>query len=233
MAQHRYRTTQPLPWIKGGRPGPNLDWIGGTPIVFEAGMTIVVDDRELADNIIPCLEATDDAGRALLDRSRAATEAPATRTLVSDLHPKARNWLIRATEDMLREQGQVLEVVLRMLKRGEHPTYTDLHAAAIQVGESVPPVLKDHVFEIFRQPQRPGPKRPRRTIWEDLAIQARYQHELNHARQAHEANSRQPRNVKDVAAKATAQAFTISKRTVERVVASFISRPWRRDDPPE
>jgi hypothetical protein len=195
-------------------------------------MTMLVDDHELADNVIPCLEATDDAGRAVLDRARAGAEAPAIRTLLTDLHPNARKWLIRATDEKLREQGHLLELVLRMLQRGENPTHIDLQAAAGQAREPVPPALKDHVFKVFRHPQRPGPKHPRRTTLEDVAIQMWYQYELNHARRAHQANSRQPRNVKDAAAKATARAFKISKRTVERIMASFASRPWRRDDPP-
>jgi hypothetical protein len=194
-------------------------------------MTMVVDDRELAGNVIACLEATDDAGRALLQAAQAAAEAPATRTLLTDLHPNARKWLIRATDEKLREQGHLLELVLRMLQRGEHPTHADLHAAALQAREPVPPALLDHVFKVFRRPQRPGPKHPRRRTRDDLAIEAYYQYQLNHAREAHEANSRRPRNVKDAAARATARAFMIGKRTVERIVASFASRPWRRDDP--
>jgi hypothetical protein len=232
MARHCYRLTRRLPWITGGRPGPNLTWIGGTPIVYEPGMTMVVDDRELADNVVRCLEATDDAGRALLAHARAAIEAPATRTLVADLHPNARAWLIRATDERLRHEGRILELVLRMLERGKNPTHADFHAATLQAGESVPTALKDHALKVFRQRQRPGPKHPRRTTWQNVGIQAYYQYALNRARLAYEANSRRPRHVKDVAARATARAFTISKRTVERVMAAFASRPWLRDDPP-
>jgi len=236
MARHRYRITHRLPWIKGGRPGPHFTWIGGTPIVYEPGMTMVVDDRELAGNVVPCLEATDDAGRAVLERARAAIEAPVTRTLVADLHPNARAWLIRATDERLRQEGRILELVLRMLARGDHSTREDLTAAALQADEPVPTALKDYVFEVFKRPQRPGPKRPRRTTLEDLAITAYYQYELDHARLAHEADSRQPSNVKDVAARATARAFTndkraISERTVERIVASVDARPWLSGDP--
>ena len=131
----------------------------------------------------------------------------------------------------------MLELVLRMLERGDDPTREDLTAAALQAGETVPAALKDHVFEVFKRPQRPGPKHPRRTTWDELAIKTYYQYELDHARQAHERDSRQPAHVKDVAATATARAFSsgkrkISKRTVERIVASFSSRPWLRDDPP-
>jgi hypothetical protein len=232
MARHRYRITQPLPWIKGGRPGAHFTWIGGTPIVAQPGMTMFVDDRELADNVVPCLEATDAAGRALLARARAAREAPVTRTAVADLHPNAKAWLTRATDEKLREQGRILELVLRMLERGQPPTRADFHAATVQAGDAIPAALKDHALKVFRQRQRPGPKQPRRTTWQDLEIQAHFQYELHYARQLHDANSRQPRSVKDVAARATARAFTLSKRTVERILASFAKRPWLRDDPP-
>jgi hypothetical protein len=232
MSDHRYRVTQSLPWIDGGRPGPDLDWIDGTPVVYEPGNTIVVDDRELAGNVIPCLEAVDDDGRAALERARATFDVPAKRTMLTNLHPNARAWLIRMTDEKLRREGRILELVLRMLERGEHPTHADLHNAAVQADEPVPTALKDHVFEVFKRPQRPGPKHPRRNTLEDLAIKAYYQYELDYARRTHEADSRQPANVKDVAATITARAFKTSKRTVERIVASFASRPWRRDDPP-
>lgn len=57
MGRHRSRVTQRLPWI------------GGTPVVYTTGTTIVLDDREVPA-IVHCLEATDDHGRAVLDRVR-------------------------------------------------------------------------------------------------------------------------------------------------------------------
>lgn len=104
MARHRYRVSRPLPWVDGGRPGPHFTWIGGTPVVYRPGSTIVVDDRELADNVVPCLEAIDETGRTMLARARVAIERPATRIALAKLHPKAKAWLTRATDEKLRAQ---------------------------------------------------------------------------------------------------------------------------------
>ena len=87
MSRHRYSVTQRLPWIKGGRLGPHFTWIGGEPILYEPGMTMVVDDRDVA--IHHCLTPTDDAGDAVLERARAELSAPATVTWTGDLDPQA------------------------------------------------------------------------------------------------------------------------------------------------
>jgi hypothetical protein len=61
-----------------------------------------VDDREVTA-VLHCLEATDDDGRAVLESARAAIEAPAKTTRLTDFHPQDRAWLIRATDEKLRQ----------------------------------------------------------------------------------------------------------------------------------
>ena len=249
MARHTYRVTDRLVWIDDGRPGTNLGRLGGDPVVYHPGSTVTVDDREVPA-IYHCLKATDAAARAILDRARAAMDAPAAVTpclmrqangsVSSDespgsLHPNAYAWLIRDGDDTLRQQERIRELVDRMLARGERPTHQDLTTAVHQARNAPSPALKDHVYEIFLQPQRPGPKYPPRTTSEDLAIKACYELALETARVAYEEDSRQPRAVTAVAAAATATAFShavrpMSARTVQRVIAAFAERPWLRDD---
>ena len=69
---------------------------------------INVDDRE-APSIVHYLEATDEAGRAVLERARAAMGAPVRRTMLTDLHPKDRAWLIRATDEQLRNNKMIAQ----------------------------------------------------------------------------------------------------------------------------
>jgi hypothetical protein len=231
MARHRYRVTQRLPWINGGRPGPNFSWVGGTAVVYEPGDVIVVDDRELP-SIAHCLEATDDGGRAVLESVKAEMRAPAKITMVANLHPKDRDWLIRATDENLRRQGRIRDLVVRMLTRGKEPTLDDLASAIQEAPDApIPMVLVDCVARVLRGlPRRPGPKKPKRTTSADLAICAYYHYELERAQQAHEADSPYARAVADAAKKATATAFGISKRTIERVLAL---RPSSRKRGPE
>ena len=104
--------------------------------------------------------------------------------MLNDFHPKDRAWLTRATDEKLRQQGRIQDLVVGMLKRGEEPTLDDL-AAAIQktADASVPMVLADCVAKALRgQPRRPGPKEPKRTTWGDLAIRTYYQYEPEQAR---------------------------------------------------
>jgi len=220
MAHHRYRVTKRLPWIRGGRLGPHLDWIGGREVVYEPGETIVLEDREVTA-IFHYLEPTSDPSRVVLEGARTRTAAPAKRTMLVDIPTEDLSWMIRGTDEQLRRQGQIQTLVVRTLTRGKEVSLSDL-AAAIQEtpGAPVPSVLLDYVAKVLRsQPRRPGPKERTRTTWEDLAIQAYYQYELGRARQAYEANSRRPRALADVAKRKTAAAFGISKRTVERVLA--------------
>jgi hypothetical protein len=194
-----------------------LEWIGGEPIVYEPGSTITVEDSEVRA-ICHCLEGTDAEGRSVLERARAAVNAPARRTLMTDVPQKDMAWLIRATDESLRRQGQVRELVIRMLERGDQPSVSDL-VSALKHKEPPTREIIDYVVQVLTQPQRPGPKGPSRTTWQDLAIQAFYDYELDQARRAHEANSRKPRAVANVAKLATAKAFNISKRTVERALS--------------
>lgn len=220
MARHRYRVTQRLSWITGGRLAPNLSWVGGTDVTYEPGTTIVLDDRAVC-SIVHHLEATDDEGRAVLDRVRAAIMAPAEVTMVTDLHPKDRAWLIRAAAERLRRQGRIRDLVVGMLTRGEEPTLDDLASAIQEIPDApIPRVLVDYVAKVLRgQPRRPGPKKPKRTTSGDLAIRAYYQSELERAQCAREVEDRHARGAANVAKRATATAFGISKRTVERVLA--------------
>ena len=231
MARHRYRVTQRLPWISGGRPGPDLSWVGGSPVVYEPGSLIVLADRELP-SIDHCLESTDDVGRAALERVRAAMTAPAEVTMFADLDSKDQQWLIRATDENLRRQGRIRDLVVRMLTRGTEPTLDDLASAIQEAPDApIPKVLVDCVARVLRGlPRRPGPKKPKRTTSADLAICAYYHYELERAQQAHEADSPYARAVADAAKKATATAFGISKRTIERVLAL---RPSSRKRRPE
>ena len=245
MGRHHYRVTQRLHWIEGGRPGPGFTWVGGKPVTYEPGTTIVVDDRDVRSTV-HCLDAIDAAGRAILERARAELVAPASVTPLAtrqadgkmcldnspgSLHPTARAWLIRGTDEKLRQQGCILELVLKMLGRGDSPTRADLNAAARRAGEPPPAALLDHIFRRSIKRQRPGPRNPPHTTSAELAIKAYYQYALNNAIHRHEADSRCPRNVRDVAAAATARMFTIderpiSKRTVQRILASLASRSW-------
>ena len=224
MPHHSYRVTRQLPWMDGGRPGPNSTWIGGTAVVYEPGTTLVVDDREVAA-VFQCLEATDDDGRAVLERAREALEAPAEMRMLTDFHPKDRAWLMRVTDEKLRQHGHIQDLVVRMLERREEPTLDDLAAAIQETPDApIPKVLLDCVARVLRgQPRRPGPKEPKRTTRADLAIRAFYQYELEQARHAHEVDNRRSGAVADVAKRATAKAFGIGQRTVERVVALRLS----------
>ena len=171
MPRHRYRVTQPLQWMRGGHPGPDLTWIGGVAIVHQPGDLIAVDDREVPA-VAHCLEAIDDAGRAVLDRAGAAAAAPATRKMFADFHPKDRAWLIRARDEKLRQQGRIQDLVVGMLGRGEEPTFDDLAAAVGETPDApIPRVLVDYVAKVLRgeRRRRPGPKKPTRTTWSDLA----------------------------------------------------------------
>jgi hypothetical protein len=78
-----YRVIKRLPWIEGGRPTPS-GWEGGEAVVYKPGDTVYVDDRE-AGGMDDCLEALDDAGRAILEEARAKAEAPAEITFLADL----------------------------------------------------------------------------------------------------------------------------------------------------
>jgi hypothetical protein len=224
MPRHRYRVSQRLPWIEGGRPGPHFTWIGGKPVVYEPGAVIAVDDREVPP-YVHYLEAIDDAGRTVLEGVRAAMQAPAKRTLLTGLHPKDRAWLIRATAETLRRQGRIQALVVRMLERHEEPTLDDLAAAIQETPDApIPRMLVDCVAKVLRgQPRRPGPKDPKRTTWADLAIRAYYQYEMEQARHAHDVDNRKSRAFAEVAKRATAKAFGIGERTVERVVALRLS----------
>ena len=223
MACHSYRVAKPLPWIEDCRLGPNFAVIGGRPVVYRPGDTVKMDDRDVP-SIAHYLEAVDDGGRKVLEAIRARAAAPAKRTLVSDLDPKDLAWLIRATDEKLRHAGKIRELVDRMLARGDEPSRDDV-VAVLRDAEPPSPALIEFVVKLLTLPQRPGPKEPTRTTLQDLAIKAYYTYELDQAKRAHEANSRRSRAFADVAKRSTAEAFHISKRTVERVIAL---RPARK-----
>ena len=249
MATHRYRVTQTLPWIEGGRPGPTLGWFGGTSVGYYKDSTIRVDDREVP-GIEHCLEAMDAGGRTVLDRVRRTRDAPATVTPAfvvqpdgtvcvdaspGSLHPNAFVWLKRVTDEQLCQAGRFLDLVLRLVTRGDHPTRGELAAAQREAGNAPPTALQDYVSLRASHPRQPGPRRPRRTTWEVLAIKAHYDRALVTARAARHADSGRSCAVKQIAAAVTARVFTrdvrrTSARTVQRVVESFARRPWVRDD---
>jgi hypothetical protein len=141
--------------------------------------------------------------------------------MLLDVPATDRAWMIRVTDEQLRRQGQIQELAVRTLARDKELSLSDLATAIQETPDApIPFVLVAYVAKVLRsQPRRPGPKERTRTTWEDLAIQAYDQYELNRARQAYEANSRRPRALADVAKRTTAAAFGISKRTVERVLA--------------
>lgn len=223
MARHSYRVTNLLPWIEDCRLGPNFTVLSGRPVLYKPGETVNLDDREVP-SIAHHLEAVDEGGRKVLEDVRARATGRAKRTLVSALDPKDRAWLIRATDEKFRRAGKIRELVDRLLARGAEPTLDDI-VAALRDAEPPSPALIEFVVKLLTLPQRPGPKQPRRTTLQDLAIKAYYTYELDQAKRAHEANSRRSRAFADVAKRSTAKAFRISKRTVERVVAL---RPTRK-----
>ena len=243
MARHTYHVTRRLLWIDDGHPETTLSWVGGPTAVYEQGSTILVYDREV-QAICHCLEATDAAGRRVLERACATSHAPATVTPAftfqpdgtvcldtspGSLHPTAYKWLMRAADEKLRQARRLLDLVQRILARGHSPTRQDLAAAVRQAGDARPPALQSHLALRAASRQRPGPKHPPRTTAGDLAIYAYYKCKRTKARWAHTRDSRQPRNVNGVAETATIRAFSISRRTVQRVVQSFAERPWVRD----
>lgn len=170
----------------------------------------------------------------------------ATRTLISDLNPKAQDWMQRAIDEHSRRHGRIRELVLRMLaaqipeewqpeangvfqsravripRRQTEPTRDDLAAALLEApGEPIPPALLDYAAKVIREEScKPGPKTPRRSTWEDVAIIAYYQRALQHFCDAHEADGTPAtRNVKTRAKAATAKAFDLKPRTIENLIA--------------
>jgi hypothetical protein len=108
---------------------------------------IVVDDREVPA-IFHKREPTDDNG-VVLERARAVAAAPATRTMLHDLHPKDRAWLIRATDEQLRRQGQIQKLAVRRLERGEEPTLEDVATAIQEIPDApIPKALLDYASRI-------------------------------------------------------------------------------------
>lgn len=169
------------------------------------------------------------------------------RTAIADLNPKAKDWMQRAIDEHARRNGRIRELVLRMLAtrtpeawtpeangiwqsrairaelaRRSEPTLDDLAAALLEApGEPIPPALLDYTAKVLRgQPRKTGPKRPARTTWQDIAINAYYQRALHAAREAHDADdSPATRDVKRRAAQQAAKAFGLSVRTIESIVA--------------
>lgn len=227
MPLNRYRVIKRLPWIEGGEPAPNFEWVGGRGVVYEPGDTIELDDSEVP-SIAHHLEASDAAGQAVLDVARAQMEEPATVTKLSDLDPRDLAWLRRATWEnsdlVMRDEGRYHDLVNAMLARGDRPSPADI-LAALQSDGAPSRAFLDYVANVSDKPQRPGPKGPRRTAWQDLAINAYYECQVTKARNAYQENSRQSRAFADVAKSVTAKAFGISPRTVERVLAL---RPAKR-----
>src|SRR5258706_10691292 len=111
---------------------------------------------------------------------------PAKRTMLADFHPKDQAWLIRATDENLRQRGHIQELVVRMLARREEPTPDELAAAIQETPDApIPRMLADRVAKVLRgQPRRPGPKQPKRSTGADLAIRAYYLYEVESARHA-------------------------------------------------
>ena len=136
MARHHYRITKRLPWIHGGRLGPHLDWIGGKEVVYEPGETIVLEDSEVTA-IFHCLEPMSGPSRVVLEGARTRAAAPAKRTLLRDIPTTDRAWMIRATDEQLRRQGQIQELAVRTLARGQEVSLADL-ATAIQEAPDAP-----------------------------------------------------------------------------------------------
>jgi len=139
----------------------------------------------------------------------------ATRTLISDLNPRAVD---EARDEDLRRQGRFRELVLRMLApeaaadeawtpeangvwqtrvirrqpaRRTEPTRADLAAAFRESPDPVPEAIRDHIISRYlleTKPRKTGPKASRRTLWEEITISACYQRVLHVAREAHEAD---------------------------------------------
>src|SRR5262249_44286497 len=149
------------------------------------------------------------------------SESPAETTRLTEFQPTDRAWLIRATDERLRREGHIQELVIRVLDRGEEPTLDDLAAALTEAPDApIPLVVRRYAANVLRgQPRRTGPKTPTRTTATDLAIRAHYQYEVEKARHSYAADNRKPRAIANVAKHATAKAFGISQRTVERIIA--------------
>lgn len=226
MSRHRYKVLSTLPWIDGGHPGPHFTWIGGTPVVYKPGAIVTIDDREVR-GIAHALEATDDGGRKVLKHAQAMAAAPAKQTMLAEFIPKDRAWFARATDEKLRAQKRIRELVDRMLAHEDEPSIDDV-VGALRDGYPPSKALIKYVVRVLTSPRTPGPKNPRRSTYQDLAIKAYYTYELDQAKRAYEVNNRRSRVFADIAKQATMQAFRLGKRTVERVVALRASRKSNR-----
>lgn len=226
MATHRYRVLKELPWIEGGRPVP-FGWEGGRVVVYQPGDTVEVDDREL-DGVYHRIEAIDDGGRSVLEAARAKANQPAQTIAVADLHPRMVEWMSRAQDERLRDQGRLAELCLRMIDRGDAPSREDL-AAALEAPEPPPPELLAYVAGTLRGKWRKsGPKNPPRTTFEDLSVQACYWFVVRKLERHFARNRQKGAPVKRRAAEEVAAAFGLSVRTVQRIVAP---RPLTKDRP--
>jgi hypothetical protein len=225
MATRSYRVVERFPWIEGGRPAPGFGWEGGRDVVYEPGSTIHVDDEDLA-SIYRHLEATDDAGSAALEKLRAKAEAPARRTAVADLDPRAVEWIDRALDEKLRAQGRMSELCMRIIARKGDPAHEDL-AAALESSEAPPPeLLLQYVAKILRgEWRKPGRKAPPRTTDEDLFVQSLYWLKVEELQARFERKRQKRAPVKRRAAEEVAAELGLSVRTVERIVAP---RPWTK-----
>jgi hypothetical protein len=153
---------------------------------------------------------------------------------IGDLDPKAVSRLQQGADEALRRDGRLRELVLRMLARGDEPARDDLAAAVEEApGAPVPKEVAAYAARVIRArlPLKPGRKAPPRATWEEIVIKAHFQRALQQATKAHEEDD-SPRTgaVKARALKATATAFKISTRTIERIIAP---RRWLKRTPPK
>jgi hypothetical protein len=150
----------------------------------------------------------------------------------------------RVLDEDLRRQGRFRDLVRRMLapedatwqpeangvwqtrvvrrRRRTEPTRADLIAAVDESPAPLPAPIFDYIMTRYlkAQPRKTGPQQPTRSTWEDLDIIAHYQRALRKARKAHKRDgSPLTRAVKTRAKELTANAFSLSPRTIESIVA--------------
>lgn len=128
--------------------------------------------------------------------------------LIGDLNPRTVD---AARDEDLRRQGRFRELVLQMLApeaatddawtpevngvwqtrairrqpaRPTEPTRADLAAAFRESPAPLPAAIRDYIITRYlleTKPRKTGPNAPRRTLWEEITINAYYQRALHAA----------------------------------------------------
>lgn len=215
--KRRYRIVRELPWILGGRPGPGFTWEGGEPVILQPGDSIDLEDNEL-EAIHHHLEGVDDEGIRLLEEVREKRRNHrAQQVAVSDLHPRAVDWITRALDERLRADKHFRELCARIIARGGDPDATDLAAALEEgeVSEELRSYLAGRLKGIY---QKPGRKAPPRTTDDDLFVRSLYDVLVDRlTTKARRERQRRPA-IRTQAKREVAELLGLSVRTVERIV---------------